>query len=214
MKYLVIGLGNFGMTLAKELTDIGHDVIGVDSNVHRVEEIKDRISVAYIFDATERVALQALPLDEIDCAVVAIGGSLANSVLATMNVKELGIPKVVCKAHDDTHRQVLLKLGADQVVIPEQENAGRLARSLSSHNVLEYIELSEDYGIIEVPAPKSWQGKTLRDLNVRARLGVNIIAIKRGDKIDVSPSANYAIEPKDIMVVLGDTVALKGVQKL
>jgi len=158
--------------------------------------------------------LRALGAKEFDCAIVAIGGSLADSVLATMNVKELGIPKVVCKAHDETHRQVLLKLGADQVVIPEQENAGRLARSLSSHNVLDYIELSEDYGIIEVPAPKSWQGKSLKELNVRSVLGVNIIAIKSASGINVSPAADYAIAERDIMVVLGDSDALDRVQKL
>ena len=129
-------------------------------------------------------------------------------------VKELGIPRVVCKASDETHRQVLLKLGADQVVIPEQEYADRLARSLSSHNVLDYIELSEDYGIIEVPAPKSWVDKSLKELHVRAKLGVNILAVKQGSQINVSPSADYAIGQQDVLVVLGDTQALKKVQKL
>ena len=131
-----------------------------------------------------------------------------------MNVKELGVPLVICKAHDETHRQVLLKLGADRVVIPEQEQADRLAKSLSSPNVLEYIELSEEYGIIEIPAPKSWQGKSLKELNVRAKMGVNIIAVEKGLKINVSPAADYRIEAEDIMVVLGDTAALEAVQKL
>ena len=131
-----------------------------------------------------------------------------------MNVKELGIPKVVCKAHDQTHRQVLLKLGADQVVIPEQEQAARLARSLSSHNVLDYIELSSEYGIVEVPAPKNWVGKSLKELHVRAKLGLNILAVKQGSQINVSPAADYAIEDADILVVLGGTAALEKVQKL
>jgi len=135
-------------------------------------------------------------------------------VLATMNVKELGISKVVCKAHDETHRQVLLKLGADQVVIPEKEHATRLAKSLSSHNVLEYIELSDDYGIIEVPAPRGWVGKSLKELNVRAKLGVNILAVKCDGEINVSPGADYQIGSKDVMVVLGDIIALEKVQKL
>ena len=146
--------------------------------------------------------------------MVAIGGSLADSVLATMNLKELGIPQIVCKAHDETHRQVLTKLGADQVVIPEKENAIRLAKNLTSPNVLEYIELSEEYGIIEVPAPKSWVGKTLIQLNVRAKLGVNIIAIRCTDGINVSPGADYQIQEQDVMVILGSTAALKAVQKL
>jgi trk system potassium uptake protein TrkA len=172
------------------------------------------VTHAVVADAGDKEVLRALGAKDFDCAVIAIGGDLANSVLATMNVRELGIPRVVCKAHNDVHRQVLLKLGADQVVIPEQENAARLARSLSSHNVLDYIELSEDYGIIEVPAPRNWQGKTLKELNVRAKLGVNIIAIKSGGEINVSPSADYAIGQTDIMVVLGDSIALKEVQKL
>ena len=151
---------------------------------------------------------------DFDCAVVAIGGSLSDSVLATMNLRELGVKHIVCKAHDDTHRQVLIKLGADQVVIPEQENALRLARSLSSFNVLDYIELSEDYGIIDVPAPTSWIGKTLRELNVRAQYAVNILAVKQAGKINVSPAADYTIAQGDVMVVLGDTDALKVVQKL
>jgi trk system potassium uptake protein TrkA len=189
-------------------------VLAVDSSSDLIQQISGDVTHAVVANARDKEVLKALGAKDFDCAIVAIGGSLADSVLATMNVKELGIPKVVCKAHDETHRQVRLKLGADQVVIPEQENAGRLARSLSSHNVLDYIELSEDYGIIEVPAPKSWQGKTLRELNVRAKLGVNIIAIKSEGDINVSPSADYAIGANDVMVVLGDTIALKGVQKL
>jgi trk system potassium uptake protein TrkA len=151
---------------------------------------------------------------DFECAIVAIGDNLADSVLATMNLKELGVPYIVCKASDETHRQVLIKLGADRVVIPEQEHADRLAKNLSSPNVLEYIELSDDYGIIEVPAPAKWVGKSLKDLNVRAKLGVNIIAIKQGESINVSPGADYAITSGDVMVVLGDTNALNAVQKL
>ena len=212
--YLVIGMGRFGTEVARQLYALGCEVLAVDSKSDLVQQVANDVTHAAVADARDKDVLKALGAKEFDCAVVAIGDSLADSVLATMNVKELGIPKVVCKAHDETHRQVLLKLGADQVVIPEQENAGRLARSLSSHNVLDYIELSADYGIIEVPAPVSWQGKTLKDLNVRAKLGLNIIAIKREGNINVSPSADYAIAQKDIMVVLGDSAALERVQKL
>ena len=212
--YMVIGLGRFGMEVARQLCVLGCEVLAVDTRSDLVQQISGDVTHAVVADARDKDVLKALGAKEFDCAIVSIGGSLADSVLATMNVKELGIPKVVCKAHDETHRQVLLKLGADQVVIPEQENAGRLARSLSSHNVLDYIELSDDYGIIEVPAPKSWQGKSLKELNVRAKLGVNIIAIKGEAGINVSPAADYAIAQKDVLVVLGDSAALKKVQKL
>ena len=212
--YMVIGLGRFGTEVARQLCALGCEVLAVDTSAELVQQVAGDVTHAVVADARDKEVLKALGAKDFDCAVIAIGGDLGNSVLATMNVKELGIPKVVCKAHDDTHRQVLLKLGADQVVIPEQENAGRLARSLSSHNVLDYIELSEDYGIIEVPAPKSWHGKSLKELNVRAKLGVNIIAIKSLGDINVSPSADYAIQSEDVMVVLGDSIALKEVQKL
>jgi len=212
--YLVIGLGRFGAEVSRRLCELGCEVLAVDNSSELVQHISSDVTHAVVADARDKEVLRALGARNFDCAIVAIGGSLADSVLATMNVKELGIPKVVCKAHDETHRQVLLKLGADQVVIPEQENAARLARSLSSHNVLDYIELSSDYGIIEVPAPKSWVGKSLKELNVRAKLGVNILAVKQGKDINVSPAADYAIADKDIMVVLGDTQALEKVQKL
>ena len=212
--YIVIGLGRFGTEVARQLCLLGCEVLAVDSQSELVQQISGDVTHAVVADARDKGVLKALGAKEFDCAVVAIGGSLADSVLATMNVKELGIPKVVCKAHDEVHRQVLLKLGADQVVIPEKENAQRLAKSLSSENVLDYIELSDDYGIVDVPAPKSWVGKNLRELNVRAKLGVNILAVERGEKINVSPSADFVIEAGDVMVILGDNQALSRVQKL
>ena len=124
------------------------------------------------------------------------------------------MPYIVCKAHDETHSQVLKKLGADKVVIPEKENANRLAKSLSSANVLDYIELSEDYGIIDIPMPEAWDGKSLIELNVRAKLGINVLAIKRDGEINVSPAADFKIYKGDTLVVLGNNAALKAVQKL
>lgn len=212
--YIVIGLGRFGTEVARKLYELGCEVLAVDVSSENVQHISNYVTHAAVADARDKGVLKALGAANFDCAIVAIGTNLADSVLATMNVKELGITKVVCKAQDEIHRQVLLKLGADQVVIPEQEHADRLARSLSSHNVLDYIELSEDYGIIEVPAPKSWIGKSLKELNVRAKLGVNILAVKQDQGINVSPAADYAIVQQDVLVVLGDNLALEKVQKL
>ena len=212
--YVVIGLGRFGAEVARQLYHLGCEVLAMDIRADLVQEISDHVTHAVVSDGQDKGVLKALGVREFDCAVVAIGDDLAASVLVTMNMKELGIPHVVCKAHDDTHRRVLEKLGADQVVIPEKEYAVRLARSLSTPNVLDYIELSDDYGIVEVPAPKVWHGKSLKDLNVRAKLGVNIIAIRRGGKLNVSPAADFAFQSGDIVVVLGDNKALEAVQKL
>jgi trk system potassium uptake protein TrkA len=212
--FVIIGLGRFGSQVARRLYQQGCEVLAIDTDSELVQQVSEDVTQAVVADARDKGVLRALGVKDFDCGVIAIGDSLADSVLATMNLKELGVAHIVCKAYDETHRQVLKKLGADRVVIPEQENADRLAKSLSSLNVLDYIELSEDYGIVEVPAPASWQDKSLIELNVRAKLGLNILAIKRDGHITVSPAADFRIAAGDILVVLGDTAALTAVQKL
>lgn len=212
--FVIIGLGRFGSEAARSLFKQGCEVLAIDRSADLIQQIDDEVTHAVVADAQDKEVLRAIGVKNFDCAIVAIGDNLTDSVLATMNLKELGVPYVVCKAHDETHRKVLKKLGADRVVIPEKENANRLAKSLASHNVLDYIELSDDYGIVEIPAPKSWSGKSLIELNVRAKLGVNILAIKCEGKITVSPAADHRIEQNDVIVALGDTAALKALQKL
>ena len=212
--YLVICLGRFGSECARQLCALGAEVLAMDIHSELVQRVAGDVTHAVVGDAQDKEVLKALGAENFDCAIIAIGDDLASSVLTAVNLKELGVPYIVCKAHDETHRRVLEKLGVDRVVIPEQEHAQRLGRSLYSHNVLDYIELSPDYGILEVPAPKSWVGKTLKELNVRAKMGVNIIAVESGEKTNVSPAADYRIQSGDIMVVLGDNMALEAVQKL
>ena len=211
--YVVIGLGRFGSALAKNLCQLGAEVLAIDIRGDLVQQIANDVTHAVVGDGQDKEVLRALGVRNFDCAVIAIGDNLAASVLTVMNLKELGVPYLVCKAHDATYGRVLEKLGVDRVVIPEMEQAQRLARILHSHNVLDYIELSTDYGILEVPAPKSWIGKSLRELNVRAKLDINIIAVKNGEKTNVSPSADYQICTGDVLAVLGDTVALEAMQR-
>ena len=212
--YIVIGLGRFGSQVARELCRQGCEVLAMDISSELVSQVANDVTHAVVGDGQDKEVLRALGAREFDCGIIAIGDDLAASVLTAMNLKELGIPYIVSKAYDETHRRVMEKLGVDRVVIPEQEYAQRLGRSLHSHNVLEYIELSRDYGILEVPAPRSWVGKTLKELNVRAKLGVNIIAVQSGSTTNVSPAADYQIQEADTMVVLGDNFALETVQKL
>jgi trk system potassium uptake protein TrkA len=211
---VVIGLGRFGSEVSRELCRQGCQVLAMDVNQELVTQLANDVTHAVVGDGQDKGVLRALGVREFDCGVIAIGDDLAASVLVTMNLKELGVAQVICKAHDETHRRVLEKLGADRVVIPEQEQGARLARSLSSRNVLDYIELSQEYGIIEIPVPGSWKDKSLKELNVRAALGLNILAIRRGGQINVSPGADFIFEQQDIVVVLGDSTALKKVQKL
>lgn len=212
--YVVIGLGRFGMAMARHLADQGCEVMALDIHNEAVQQISPYVTHAVVADARDKDVLKALSVADFDCAVVAIGDNLSASVLATMNLRELGVPMVVCKAHDETEKRVLEKLGADRVVVPERDYALRLAKSLVSPNVLDYIELSSEYGIIELPVPAVWQGKSLRDLNVRAKLGVNIIAIRRDDAIDAAPSADFTFRQGDVAVVLGSGEKLAAVQKL
>ena len=212
--FIVIGLGRFGSEAARSLSRQGCEVLAIDTHADLVQRVSDQVTQAVVGDARDKEVLRALDAKSFDCGIVAIGESLGDSVLATMNLKELNVPYIVCKAHDETHSQVLKKLGADRVVIPEKENADRLAKSLSSTNVLDYIELSEDYGIIEIPAPNAWLDKSLIELNVRAKVGVTVLAVKRQAEITVSPTADFRIEKGDTLVVLGDTAALKAMQAL
>ena len=185
--YIVIGLGLFGAETARKLCELGCEVLAMDIRSDLVNQLANDVTHAVVGDAQDKDVLRALGAGNFDCAIV---------------------------AHDETHRRVMEKLGVDRVVIPEYEFAAKLARSLSSHNVLDYIELSEEYGILEVPAPKSWIGKTILELDVRAKLGVNIIAVENEKTTNVSPSAHYKICNGDVMVVLGDNKALETVQKL
>lgn len=212
--YLVIGMGLFGAEVARQLCALGCEVLAMDIRNDLVQQVANDVTHAVVGDGQDKEVLRALGAGDFDCAIIAIGDNLAASVLTTMNLKELNVPYIVCKAHDLTHKKVLEKLGVDRVVIPEYEFSAKLARSLSRHNVLDYIELSPDYGILEVPAPKKWIGKTLKELNVRAELGVNIIAIENGRTTNVSPVAGYRIHDKDTVVLLGDNDALEAVQKL
>ena len=211
---VVIGLGRFGRELACQLAAAGCEVLAMDVDAELVQQVAPEVTSAVVGDGKDKGVLKALGVRDFDCGIVAIGDDLAASVLVTVNLKELGVPYTVCKAHDDTHRRVLEKLGADRVVIPEKEHAARLAKSLSSPNLLDYIELSEDYGIVEVPMPRDWSGKSLMELNVRAKVGVNILAVRRNGTIQVSPGAQFQLQDGDVLVVLGDSHALRKVQKL
>lgn len=201
--FAVIGLGRFGAAIALELSSLGHEVMAVDTDEDKVRQVADKVTHAVTADARKLEVLQALGLRNFDCAVVAMGGDVGNSALVTLNLKELGIPQVVCKAQSHVHRKVLEKIGADRVIFPEHEMGQKVAQGLSSSSVLNFIEFSEDYGIVELEAPSSWRGKTLRELDVRNAFHVMVIALRRNGTLDVSPRADVPIEAGDNVVALG-----------
>ena len=201
--FAVIGLGRFGAAIALELSSLGHEVMAVDTDEDKVRQVADKVTHAVTADARKLEVLQALGLRNFDCAVVAMGGDVGNSALVTLNLKELGIPQVVCKAQSHVHRKVLEKIGADRVIFPEHEMGQKVAQGLSSSSVLNFIEFSEDYGIVELEAPSSWRGKTLQELDVRNAFHVTVIALRRNGTLDVSPRADVPIEAGDNVVALG-----------
>jgi len=212
--FAVIGLGRFGFKLASKLSELKRDVLVIDSDENLVNAASDYVTHAVTADATNRDVLENLGIKDVDCAIVAVGTDLSASVLITMNLKALSVKKVICKANSETHREILEKLGADQVIIPEHVVADNLARNLVSSNLVDYIELSDDYSIAERDVPSIWLGKSIIELNIRAKYGINIIAIKRGDVTKVSPGANQTLGEGDRLVLIGTNEDLKKIEKI
>lgn len=201
--FVIIGLGRFGTAIASELSALGHEVLAVDVDEERVQQVADHVTHAVTGDGRNIEVLRALGVRNFDCVVVAMGSDVGNSALITLNLKELGVKEVICKAQSHVHSRVLEKIGADRVVFPEYEMGAKLAQGLSSSNVLNFIELSEDYGILELSAPQSWQGKSLRELDVRNRHHVNVIATRKNGELNVAPSPDLPLESGDQVVALG-----------
>ena len=181
-----------------------------------MQRVAEKVTHAVTGDARDPSVLRALGVRNYDCAVVAVGDDIGNSALITLNLKEIGVKRVICKAQSHVHRKVLEKIGADRVVFPEHEMGVKLAQGLSSSNVLNFIELSEDFGIVETAVPKEWHYETIQNLDVRARYKVNIIAVRRGKDValNVAPGASYVIEPGDAVVALGRTEDINHLQDL
>lgn len=214
--YLVIGLGRFGSAAADELYDMGQEVIVLDEQEELVRQAADQATHAAIGDARELSVLKAAGAMDCDCAIVAIGSDLAASIVITMNLKDLGVPKIICKAKDDMYKRALERVGADQVLIPEKEMAVRLVQSLGSNSFLDYIDFSDEYGIAEIDPPPAWVGKTLRSLDVRRKHRVNVLAIRNEitGKLNMSPGPEDTIGSEDTVMVLGRNEDLNLLQGL
>lgn len=202
--YVVIGLGRFGTELATRLYDSGEEVMVIDTDEQQIDKIADRVTRAVAADARDLDVLRKLGVENFDRAVIAVGTDLAASALITMNLKTLNVPFIMCKAHDDTYREILERLGADQVIIPEREVADKLALSLTHAGIMEYIELSSEFGIVEMEPIPEWVGKTIRELELRSRYGFNVIAVRTDEEsIRIMPNIDTPISDNEILVMLG-----------
>lgn len=224
-QFAVIGLGRFGSSLARKLSEKGHQVLAIDKDGEKVQDASSYVTQSVELDAGDEKGLKAIGIEGVDCVIVSIGGvNLQASILITVILKDIGIKEIIAKAASELHAKVLRKVGATRVVFPEQEMGIRLANSLVSPKILEQIELSRDYSIIETLPPKEFIGKSLRKLEIRARHGITVIAIKEkkalGSRkedgeisrvINILPEADYVIKEDEVLVVIGGT---KDIEKL
>lgn len=202
-QYLVIGLGRFGTSVAHALSELGQEVLAVDNDMALVNDIAPHVTHAMQLDATDEEALASVDIASFDAAIVSIGENARDSILISVLLKEMGIPYLVAKANDDLHAKVLQKIGVDRVIFPEREMGQRLARTLITPNALELMDLSGDYRIIEIRLPAKWEGRSLIDLNVRRKYGLNVLAVRRGERFLVSPAPDMPFEPGDTVLVMG-----------
>ena len=202
-QFMVLGMGLFGSSLAKALHEMGHEVLAVDADADLVEAIAPHVTQAVQIDATDEAALQELGVRNFDAVIVSIGKNLRDSILVCVIIKELGVPYLIAKATDEIHAKVLRKIGVDRVVFPERDMGVRVAKSLVTPNVLEMMEFSGDYRLIEIILPSKWVGSSIIEIDVRRKYGISILAIQRDGQFIVSPSPDAVFETGDILLVLG-----------
>ncbi|AWO73461.1 TrkA family potassium uptake protein [Geobacillus thermoleovorans] len=202
-QFAVIGLGRFGGSICRTLSEQGMEVLAIDIDEDRVNEFASIASYAVVGDTTDENVLKSLGIRNFDHVIVAIGDNIQASILTTLILKELGVNHITVKATNDYHEKVLKKIGADQIVHPERDMGERIAHNLISNNVLDYLELSDKYSIVEIVASERLDGHSLLELDIRARYGINIVAIKRGTSVIVSPLASEIIRKGDVLVVIG-----------
>jgi trk system potassium uptake protein len=200
---VVIGLGRFGTSVCKELYKLGHEVLAIDQDVERVNLLVDYSSHSAVADATDERMLKSLGVRNFDHAIVAIGDNLQASVLCTLMLKEIGLKKIWVKARDLQHQKILERVGADRVIQPENEMGIRVAHHMNSEKLIDYIDLSEDYSIVEFVATEKTANKSLNQLNVQATYGCTILAIKRAEEVNIVPHPNDVIELGDVLVIIG-----------
>jgi len=202
-QFAVIGMGRFGSSVAMALSKLGFEVLAIDSSEQRVQEVANFVTHAVSADSTDDDAMKAVGIRNFDVVVVAIGQDIQSSILTTLVLKDLGVPRIIVKAQNELHGKVLNKIGADRVVFPERDMGLRVAHQLITPNILDFIELSDDYSIVEMHATPAMVGKSLKELDIRARYRCNVMAIKNGDHMNISPYPEDSIKPDDVLVIVG-----------
>lgn len=208
-EFVVFGVGDFGMNVAKTLSNSGATVMVVDKNENQLEKIAGEVTHTICADATNPEAMKQLGIRNYDGAVVGIGHNLETSALITMQLEEMDVPFIMVKASTDIEGRILTRLGADKVIFPDREMGIRVANDIMNGNYFEAIELSEEYSIVDMMAPSEWVGKNLQQLNIRSKYGVSIIGIRGLEETNINPAAEYTLQPQDVLIVLGHNTEIQ-----
>ena len=206
--YAVFGLGRYGIAVAKELVENGKEVIAVDKEEKIVNDASAYLPVCKCADVSDAEVISQLGIGNIDTVIVAMANSLEASVMAITLCKEAGVKTVIAKASNETHQKILLRVGADQVVFPENESGIRLAKNLLSSGFIDMISLSKDVSIVEIDVKSEWIGKNLIELNLRKKYGFNIVATKRGERVNVAVNPEEPLDGETMLIVIADTEKL------
>ena len=207
--YAVIGLGQFGMSVAETLAESDCDVLAIDAREENIQEIADKVTYAVRADVREPEVLRTLGVQNVDVAVIAVAENMEASIMATMQAKELGVPYVLAKAMNALHGKILEKIGADRVIYPEQSMGLRVARNLMSGGFLDVFELSTEFSMAEFPVPTEWVGKSLQELQLRESHDLNIIAIKVGDDVEINLDPVKPLEADWHLMAIGKNKVLE-----
>ncbi len=215
-RFAVIGLGKFGFHVAKALFEDGNEVIAIDQDRNRIQEIDPYCTEAIVMDATDKEKLKALGLENMDSVVLSAGSRISNSILVCLHLQEIGVKKILAKALDDDHAKILKKIGATEIIRPEMAMAVRVARGLSTPNILDFIPLAEDYNLLQVDPPRAFIGKTLKELDLKARYNVFVIAIKElvPENFVLVPHAGFLIKDSDVLILLGKEQDISKIKEL
>ncbi|MFV0382047.1 MAG: potassium channel family protein [Breznakia sp.] len=203
LQYAILGLGVFGSTIAKTLSSYDCEVIAIDRESDCVHRLADIVTLGVRGDITDINVLRNAGVADCDVAIIAVGTHLEESLMAVLNAKELGVPKIIAKAKNKRYKEILLRVGADKVVRPEKEMGVVTAKSLLNKNIVEMIDLDKEYSVAEILAPSEWVGKTLQELDVRSRLEINVVGVRYCDgRLDVTPNPFAPIDAQDHIVVI------------
>jgi trk system potassium uptake protein TrkA len=215
-RFAVIGLGNFGFHVAQALFEDGNEVIAIDVDKTRVQAIDAHATEAIVMNGIDREMMKALGMDQLDGVVVSTGANISTSVLICLHLQEFKVKRIIAKAIDDDHAKVLKKVGATEIIHPERDMALRVARNLSRPNIIDFIPLADDFDLAQIDPPREFIGKSLKDLNLRAKYNVHIIAIKElvPENFILVPPANFIIKDSDILIALGKSEDIKGIKAL